>query len=661
MTIDISPSINLEKRVFDARPDTVDFRDRMYVPTLVEVPTYIDLEDYQSYGVPVLDQGSEGACTGYALASVAGYLLRRRKVVPDSTLVSARMFYEMAKRYDEWPGEDYSGSSARGAMKGWHKHGVCSAELWNNKLELQDSMLTYQRAADAARRPLGAYFRVNHKELVSMHSALAEVGILFVTAWTHPLWLSPDENGCIPYEKDLSIIGGHAFAIVAYDERGFWIQNSWGTGWGKGGFARICYDDWLTNGLDVWAARLGVPIRLRLSDPEAFKDEPDEIVTKSKFYSDLRPHIISLGEGGKLGKGGTYSSEEASVAEIFESDIPRVTKDWKKQRLFLYAPGGLVNTDTLVQRIADYRAALLQVQIYPLAFIWQTDLWAAVTNVLQEAFRSRCSDGPLTNNLDFMLDRLDDTLEPLVRSLRGKIQWDTIKENAYQATNSPQGGLRIMLRYLADWVRNNQDAEIHLVSHSAGSILFGPMARLLTAPVDSEPDTDEGGQGYGIPLSSCTFWAPSITIEEFKQTYLPGIRRGAIKNFALYTLIDQAEQNDNCAKIYNKSLLYLISNAIENRRSEPLLGMEKFVRQDKELTTVFDERKGDWVRAPNNALISWWTSSARHHGDFDDDELTLRSTVMRILQSKEELPPFDFQRSVDSLRERRARLSNIIG
>ena len=43
------------------------------------------------------------------------------------------MLYEMAKRYDEWPGEDYDGSSARGAMKGWHKHGVCSDEHWRYK------------------------------------------------------------------------------------------------------------------------------------------------------------------------------------------------------------------------------------------------------------------------------------------------------------------------------------------------------------------------------------------------------------------------------------------------------------------------------------------------------------------------------------------------
>ena len=42
------------------------------------------------------------------------------------------------------------------------------------------------------------------------------------------------------------------------------IRNSWGTGWGLGGFARVSYDDWLVNATDVWVARLGAPVTLRL-------------------------------------------------------------------------------------------------------------------------------------------------------------------------------------------------------------------------------------------------------------------------------------------------------------------------------------------------------------------------------------------------------------
>ena len=63
-----SKPIALSERTFDARPDTVDFRDRIFVPTLVEVPSERPLKDYQEQNLPILNQGREGACTGFGRA-----------------------------------------------------------------------------------------------------------------------------------------------------------------------------------------------------------------------------------------------------------------------------------------------------------------------------------------------------------------------------------------------------------------------------------------------------------------------------------------------------------------------------------------------------------------------------------------------------------------
>ena len=240
-------------RQYNVRPDTLDFRDVMYEATLVEVPTQRDLATYRKVGVPILDQKNDGACTGFGLATVAHYLLRKRQTVPNELPVSPRLFYQMAKRYDEWAGDDYEGSSARGAMKGWQKHGVCGDTLWRYQPKQTGGGLTEARARDAASRPLGAYYRVTHKDIVAMHAAITEVGVLYATATVHAGWDSTREDGIIHLSN--KILGGHAFAIVAYDERGFWIQNSWGDKWGKQGFGLITYADWLTNGTDVWVLR----------------------------------------------------------------------------------------------------------------------------------------------------------------------------------------------------------------------------------------------------------------------------------------------------------------------------------------------------------------------------------------------------------------------
>jgi hypothetical protein len=637
-------------RVLDARPDTLDFRDKMYVPSLIEVPSCVELERYRELQISILDQGAEGACTGFGLATIANYLLSTRKVVPDCAPVSPRMLYEMAKRYDEWPGEDYSGSSARGAMKGWHKHGVCSADHWPYALESvkprrgSKAGLTEQRMGDAVRRPLGAYFRVNHKDIVAMHAALAEVGILYATASVHVGWDAVGADGLIAYSEDMT--GGHAFAIVAYDENGFWIQNSWGDRWGKQGFACIGYDDWLQHGSDVWVARLGAPIKLTRSAAAATAHSSTSGQSVGYSYSDLRPHLISLGNDGELRPGGDYGTSREDVEHLLQSEIPQRIAAEGYRHLLLYAHGGLVNEKTAVQRVADYRPALLAAGVYPLSFIWNTDYWTTVRNALQDAFSRRRPEGVLDAAKDFMLDRLDDALEPVVRMITGKAVWDEIKNNALAATRSPSGGAKLTARLVARLVERH-DISVHVVGHSAGSIFHAPLVTELAR--------------LGVAIESCTLWAPACTLSAFKEHYLPLINGKDIERFALFTLSEKAELDDHCANIYHKSLLYLVSHAFEAkpripafRKGEPLLGLEHCVRADADLQALFKTPHAEHVIGPNNmALGSPKACGARHHGDFDDDAATVQATLRRIIGGTAALPQMQFHRSGGALRERR--------
>lgn len=651
------------QRVYNVRPDTMDFRDKMYEATLIEVPKRIALEDYRKVKVPILDQGTEGACTGFGLATVTNYLLRKRKEVKGKDSVSPRMMYEMAKRYDEWPGEKYDGSSARGAMKGWHKHGVCNESVWRYDPKKPDARLTEARIADAANRPLGAYFRVNHKDLVAMHAALAEVGILYATATVHAGWEAVSADGVIPLRDE--ILGGHAFAIVAFDERGFWIQNSWGPGWGHQGFALISYQDWLGNGTDIWVARLGAPVILETAEKGAAAGRAGAMRAKSYSYPELRPHIISIGNDGALRDDGIFGTSAAEAEEIIKQDFPRITRNWKKKRLLLYAHGGLVSEESAIQRVSDYRKALLDAEVYPLAFSWKSDAWTTIKNIIEDAHSRRRPEGILDAAKDFMLDRLDDALEPLARTLGGRTMWSEMKENALFATLNEKGGARIALGFLDELLAQDPSIEIHIAGHSAGSIFHAPVVQLLTAKGKIASGPLSGMTGLGRKIETCTLWAPACTVDLFKQTYLPALNAKGIKRFALFTLTDQVEQDDNCANIYHKSLLYLVSDAFEQRvripvfqkDGEPILGMEKFVRADAELDMLFKNGKADWVRSPNTAEDgSPVHSTARHHGDFDDDKPTVLATLARILGRGTAQAPFEFARTPASLRARRLKL-----
>ena len=152
-----------KKPVRNVVPDRLDLRDRPYQPSIARAPgaSFYALARAK---LPVLDQGDTNACTGFSLASIIRGLLHVAGRQADAKAgVSPFMLYSMARRYDEFPGSKQdTGSSLRGAMKGWYKHGACRAELWRG-LDMPPAPSDPQEDwwQDAARRPLGAYYRVD--------------------------------------------------------------------------------------------------------------------------------------------------------------------------------------------------------------------------------------------------------------------------------------------------------------------------------------------------------------------------------------------------------------------------------------------------------------------------------------------------------------------
>jgi hypothetical protein len=74
-----------------------------------------------------LDQGTEGACTGFGMAHVLSSTPRR---VHGLTAGIAQGIYHQARREDEWEGEDYDGSSVLAAIKAGKELGWYSEYRW---------------------------------------------------------------------------------------------------------------------------------------------------------------------------------------------------------------------------------------------------------------------------------------------------------------------------------------------------------------------------------------------------------------------------------------------------------------------------------------------------------------------------------------------------
>jgi hypothetical protein len=76
---------------------------------------------------PVLDQGREGACVGFGHSARIMALPDRHKEVDNAW---AREVYKAAQRIDEWPGEDYEGTSVLAGAKVLKNRGLYASYAW---------------------------------------------------------------------------------------------------------------------------------------------------------------------------------------------------------------------------------------------------------------------------------------------------------------------------------------------------------------------------------------------------------------------------------------------------------------------------------------------------------------------------------------------------
>jgi len=584
-----------EEYVRNAQADVPDQRDWIYRPALIELEEVIN----PPVDLHILDQASEGACTGFALAGAINLLYR---FASQNVKVSARMLYEMAKRSDEWPGEDYDGSSLRGAIRGWENMGVCAEEEWAYQIRHKGN-LTIERAKLARNNPIGAYYRlkpiVNH-----YHAALNEVNVIAVSARVHKGWDKP-KDGKIRHLKRTE--GGHAFIIVGYNKEGFWVQNSWSEEWGDGGIALWTYEDWLENVMDAWVFRLGLPTPNIFGKQAATRwlqdGQQDKTEKSAVARSMIAGHFVHVDDG-KYKTSGRYWSTPEDV----DQTARLVAESTKYKHFLIYAHGGLNSPQDSARRIAAMRDGFKRNGIYPFHIMYDTGIAEELKDIILRK-ENRASE-----RVGGMSEWTDRFIEGLVRR-PGTLLWEEMKQDARDAFATQGAGTDVVNRFAKYFEANNRRIKLHLVGHSTGAIVIAHMLQTLAK--------------RDLRFATCALMAPACSIDLYHQAYLPVLQKKTtltLGDLRIYNLRDGLEQDDNVAKIYRKSLLYMVSNAFEREQEKPILGMYKFRDKVQHVRILPQFLYSDGLQGQRTRSTS--------HGGFDNDVYTMNHILQMILGGK---------------------------
>jgi hypothetical protein len=583
--------------------------------------------------------------------------------------VSPRMLYHMARIYDEWAGEDYEGSSCRGAMKGWHRHGVCTERKWPYYDRRGRARFLRPKAGweqEAAARPLGAYYRVNKDSIADLQAAIHEVGAVYVSAAVHDGWFLEEADTLPKIPMMPGETGGHAFALVGYRPDGFIVQNSWGRSWGYGGFALMTYEDWVEHGSDAWVAVLGAPMSVeappttvssyRLRDVADGKAEwswrSDRAAPRAAYHNrNVEPlsedvayrHTVVLGNNGRALNRFLYLHDAADAVREAAFRLPL---DWlrgqSKLKLVIYAHGGLNDEETSVKRIRVMAPYFRDNEIYPLFVTWKTGLMESMVGMLEDVagrfFAPRGIEparGWLTDLEQQISEARDRTIEVACEQLLIKPVWMQMKQNA-EAAAAARAGVALLAAHLLALKKELPKLEVHLIGHSAGSILLGHLLTKL---------------GARIKTSSLSLYAPACTVEFALSHYGRAVQRRALTKNRIYCdLLDDERERADSVGPYGKSLLYLVSRALETVHKMPILGMHA-------AWSAADERQDIFGEATRGAVDKWrkfagstieptvhtrqremvWDGREHiplAHGSFDNDVEVVTRTLERIRGAK---------------------------
>lgn len=234
---------------------------------------------------------------------------------------------------------------------------------------------------------------------------------------------------------------------------------------------------------------------------------------------------------------------------------------------------------------------------------------------------------------DFYPTTIEEILRELYVAELGAWVWNNmkLKSNEMWSDNQKLSGLnrfvgRYLLDKLIDYVKNNNNVEVNLIGHSAGSIAI---CNLLNITSSIHPQ---------LVYNKISFMAPACRVDLFYNEVV--LNKHRFNQFRMFTMNDYYETHDRLVPfLYTHSLLYLISGILEDEGKEfdaYILGLERHIMgsfpYDSEQNLIGTNKflfESETNRVAfsktNNIGHNGMKTNSVSHGGFDDDNDTIES------------------------------------
>ena len=191
----------------------------------------------------IRDQGKSGACVGFATADgVLRWHYVHKNMMKKTERPSPRFIWMANKETDDFTRYpttflEPAGTSTKLALGIAQKYGCVLEDMlpMNGQLSpLRPSVFF----AIAAQFRINSYYNLR-TDLSSWRTWIATTGPILTRLLVDETWKKATAtNGELEkYVEPDKPYGGHAVCLVGYTKNHFIVRNSWGTGWGKKGFA----------------------------------------------------------------------------------------------------------------------------------------------------------------------------------------------------------------------------------------------------------------------------------------------------------------------------------------------------------------------------------------------------------------------------------------